>query len=192
MVKTRHQKQAALEQKSPLFDDILLRNVLSYCTGAYLYVGQVCKKWAAVYKSLNRVQADHALCEHDLLCDTLTAVSHAFASVKCLDQAAANGLNLSLSKTQHQAGVSASVEVLQRAHALGLPFTNSVCAGCIRSGRLSKVLWMHSSSDWCSPPLPVYTAAESGSLDRACCRHCSNQQQLAEHQRLARAWGCSH
>jgi hypothetical protein len=133
MVKTRHQKQAALEQNSPLFNDILLRNVLSYCTGAYLYIGQVCKQWAVVYKTLNRVQADHALCEHELLCDTLTAVSHAFASVKCLNQAAASGLDLNNpnTKVQHQAGLSASVEILQRAHVLGLPYAMGLCAGCI-------------------------------------------------------------
>jgi hypothetical protein len=51
MVFTRRQKQA-LVAGNPLRDAGILRNVFSFLPGHWLFLGAVCREWAAVYAAL--------------------------------------------------------------------------------------------------------------------------------------------
>jgi hypothetical protein len=158
-----------------LSDETVLQRILD-CVGpqSYLQIATVCSEWKAEYheacsrferRSLARPPCD-LLAHSTAVEQSLTAYSQAFASTQLLHMTAASGtLDLSLSSAQYSAGRHGNIAVLRLAHdEFGMPFTEAVVQGAVRSGCAVKFDWLRAQYTSELPDDTAELAARSGSI----------------------------
>jgi hypothetical protein len=168
MVFTRRQKQA-LVAANPLRDASILKQVFSFLPGHWLFLGAVCREWAAAYASIAEQQVRSVSLYGNpklVTCGAKTTLySAAVASPATAELAFAYGLAISGNELQVIAGLHADVETLTVLQELGIPLNDRVGKAVALSGRMNVLQHLLTTMQWLrtSSALSHY-AARSGSI----------------------------
>jgi hypothetical protein len=176
MMNTQVKKRSAADdESSPLRQAGILQQMLDYVgPGHWYFVSTVSKLRKDLYEKV----ASHRTaaysyengCFHFFTCICkMTLYSSIFASPARVGLAHDGGFHYHEEQdyvVQYQAGVHADQETLVTAHELGLQYSPHVLNGALRSGDLSKVMWLHTEQHCVLDPREgiCQYAAISGSI----------------------------
>jgi hypothetical protein len=140
MVSTRRQKQALAAASNPLRDAGILQQVFTFLPGNWLFLGAVCREWAAVYAGLKDQRVLH-LSIYDgrgwrSYGPKSTRYGAAVASPATAKLAFEGGLDLQNDRLHCIAGLCADVQTLAALRELGMPLQSIVVKAVAKSGRL--------------------------------------------------------
>jgi hypothetical protein len=178
MVATRAQKRSAADNSNPLLDFGILQNVFTYVgPGHSLFVALVSTWWKDVYfKQESKQRASYVLNKYSRAVTRITVQmtlhSCVFTSPSRVNFAHESGLDCTSQEYQRAAGKHASVTTLERAHELGMLYTETTMFAAAQSNRLAVVQFLHGQGcPW--PVMLLEIAASRGYLEvmRWCHEH---------------------
>jgi hypothetical protein len=166
-------EQAAYDRSSnPLNDAIMLGEIFTFVGPGYrLYCALVSKRWLKLYETVQSIEIVLAKAygskNSAQVTSSETSGSAVFASVSSLQFALECGLQVSAfsDKMQFAAGQFASIDTIQAAHALGLPWSEQLLHGVALSGDVSKLQYLHKEQKCQLPTYICQQGARSGNLN---------------------------
>ena len=163
------QEQSAVALANPLRDAGILRQVLTFLSGNYLFLGAVCREWKQVYAGVEaqKVQRIRIYGSPKMVtCSSKTTqYSAAVASPAAVRLTHSCGLELSENKKLELiAGLLADLETLAALRELGMPLSDRVVEGVPLSGRVDIHQHLLTEQQCPRPFLLSYYAARGGSI----------------------------
>eukprot|EP00953_Heterococcus_sp_UTEX-ZZ885_P011568 6701-Heterococcus_DN1.PRE.1 len=172
------QTDCAAGSSNPLFDPLVLQNVLSYVgVGHHLFVAPISKLWHAIYATLQSQQL--TACSRDrrrnivITCVPQTTLySSVFTSPSRVRLAHESGLPCTSTAYRCAAGKYADSATLAAAHELGMPYTVVTITDAAENNRLAEVQYLHSQGcPWPSGLLDAVASRGFYELMRWCYEH---------------------
>jgi hypothetical protein len=167
--RTTRQKQAAIIAFNSLSNAGILKLVLTFLPGHYLFVGAVCREWEAVHAgTANQQVSNFSLCGIDKLvtCGTKTTLfSAAVASPATARLACESGLQICTDvRMQKIAGEHADTQTMMTLRELGTLLSQTLLKAVVLSRRLHVLQYLLVEQHCPRPKLLSHYAARSGSI----------------------------